>query len=537
MNRLQRIHELLQKLANSWLWILAVTGLGIVALIPRLALAHSLDLTTDEGVYIPIGLQDVHLLSQGAIYSPHWLDNAEAPALPKLFMGLGAAVGQWLGGQSGLLFGARLPGVLLSVVSLVLAVILARPIVGALAAWLGGLVWALSPWLAYFAALAYLDTYMLAFLVLGVLCTWHAARHPRLVPLVGVLLGLALASKYTALAALIPIVAYLWQRQRSGALSLPRRTIGGAVLASLLTLYLADPAIWVNPVIRLGGSVAFQVLHASNGHNVFWFGQTWRHVIPGIGLLIVLAKMSLFITLPALAVVVVTVVRSVRHRAWPNDTAVFLLCWFIGLAVPFSGLSIIVGTHYVLPLAPAIAMIGGWGLVQSVRWLASRLRACGERGDMPLQPIRRWGEIPLVPTLFAVWLVLLLVPPIVGHVTIHQAEGYTSEWLRGEDAALQVAYPAYADALDWLTRHTQGTKTVALIALPYTLDYWMMYHQHDFPARFTLVVGTPDHLPQADYLIWPKHLMQRKFAHPPNFHSRLLTSIKGGDTTYCYILI
>lgn len=515
--------------------VLAAMFIGIVALIPRLLLAHSLDLITDEAVYIPIGQQDLKLLVHFDIFNAHWLDNFEAPPLPKLFIGLGSLWGKLVFGQSGILFGARLPGVLLSALSLVIAFHLARPIVGTLGAWLGALALALSPWLAYFAALAYLDGYMLIFLTIGVLLTWHAAHYPTLLPFVGISLGLAMASKYTALAGVIPIVSYLVIYHRQTHQPFSRQQGAQAVLAFIVTLFVVDPAIWANPIIRFAQSLSFQFSHATNGHEVFWFDETWFHVVPGMGLLIVLAKMSLFVTIPALVVIITTFVLAIRHRRWPNDTASFLFCWVVGLVIPFSSLTIIVGTHYVLPLAPALAFTGAWGIVLAANRLShlpSRARVVGEAKSSAMTG----GTTAISGVLLVLCSALIILPPLFGLLTIRQAEGYTSEWLRGEDDALQVAYPGYADALDWLDTHTQGNQTIALIALPHTLDYWLVYHENDLPRRFTLITGTPDDVPQADYTVWPEHLIQRRFPHPSDWQSAIITPIKGGNTTYCYIL-
>src|SRR5271165_3362959 len=240
--------------------------LFVSALVPRLFLARSLDLVTDEGVYIPVGRLDVMLLAHGNITSAHWLDNYEAPALPKLFIGIGSWWGSAVFGSPGILLGARLPAVLLSSVFVVACYALAQPIFGRVSACWGCLALALSPWLAYFAAIAYLDTYLLIFVTLAVLLSWHAARRPTLLFFVGVLLGLAIDSKYTALFALLPISLYLvvyYFRQHF----VPRRQLLIAGACLLGTTYLADPAIWANPIVRFIRSVGFQLNHSATGHN------------------------------------------------------------------------------------------------------------------------------------------------------------------------------------------------------------------------------------------------------------------------------
>ncbi|HEY7975514.1 MAG TPA: glycosyltransferase family 39 protein [Ktedonobacterales bacterium] len=548
----------------GWRWArLAWWNLLIPALIayltwlPRIALVHSLDLITDESVYIPTGVKDLHLLETGSLQSAYWLVNFEAPSLPKLIMGLGANYGSSHLGAQGVLYGARLPGVLLIMLTLVLAYFLARPIFGRAGATFGALALALSPWLAYFNAIAYLDTYLLCFMTLAALLTWHAARRPWLWPLVGALVGLAFASKYTAAFVAVPVVAYLvfyclfisrrrppWQ----AALALP---IG------LMTVYIFDPAIWVDPVARLWHSILFQYNHASAGHDAFWNGVVGQHVPPGIGIYILLAKVSLFITIPALLALpwalwrLVRVLRERQALTALDDTAAFALVWLGGMLPMFGSLNIIVGAHYVLPLAPPVTFTAGWAYTSFARWLASRLSPWAQARSAALARLAPDARLarrialsePLARRLmiggFAALIALsMLLPSTIGLLTVNQAEGYTAEWLHGENGSLQVAYPAYADAVQWIAAHSQGRTTVTLVMSEKgALDDWLGTRQSIFPSRIRLAVGTPGNFPHSQFIVWPEHLVQRQFPMPKNFHQLIVARIQGGSTTYCYILL
>src|SRR6185437_1675828 len=139
-------------------------------------------------------------------------------------------------------------------------------------------------------------------------------RNPRWFFVVGVLLGVAMASKYTMLAAIIPIAAYCVIYCRNNQRSIPLKHIVLTIGCFLATLIIVDPAVWANPIGRLSNSFGFQLHHADSGHNVFWFGHIWTHTPPGLGIVIVLAKMSLFITLPALAVTSTDIIRAVKQK-------------------------------------------------------------------------------------------------------------------------------------------------------------------------------------------------------------------------------
>ncbi|MDE3229624.1 MAG: glycosyltransferase family 39 protein, partial [Chloroflexota bacterium] len=402
-------HERSEASAAGWLrarrlvWDIAIPLLiFIVAWLPRYALIHSLDLVTDEAVYIPVGIHDVRLLQTGAYTNIAWLVNFEAPAFPKLLIGLGAlTVGPLLGPQ-GWLIGARLPGVLLAALTLVAAYFLARDIVGRGGAALGALALAVSPWLAFYGAIAYLDGYMLCFATLAVRLAWHAARRPWLWPLVGLLGGLAFASKYTAASIATPILLYLAVRSLAVTRRLPPWQALLMPLVGLLTVYLVDPAIWVSPLTRFWHSVMFEYHHAAHGHEVFWAGSVWQHVPPGLGLYIALAKLSLFITVPAALGLVWGLWRIARalltrQRFTPLDERVaFLVAWLGGLIPFFASLTIIVGAHYVLPLAPPLAFAAGWAWMRAARWLAPRLTP---RAQAALTALR--GRVPGRPRLAA----------------------------------------------------------------------------------------------------------------------------------------
>jgi 4-amino-4-deoxy-L-arabinose transferase-like glycosyltransferase len=552
-------------LAPALWWYAALPAIVFFAtLLPRLRLAHTLDIVTDESVYIPAGGIDLQLLREHNLASPLWLFNYEAPALPKLIIGLGAMYGDsHYGVVSGWLFGARLPAAWLSALTLVAVYFLAWPIFGRRAATLGSLALALSPWLAFFGALAYLDTYLLCFMTLVGLFIWHAARRPWLYPVAGLFAGLAFASKYTAAALALSAVLYLGYHFALVARRRPPWQIVLLPVVALLTIYITDPTIWINPVGRLWDSMLFQYDHASSGHDVFWNGGVWEHVPPGVGMFILIAKLSLFLTVPAALTLVWAGWRVVRARRSPgplDERAAFALFWLGGLLVQFGALPIVVGTHYMLPLAPATALIAAWGLTLGVDWLARRwaspLALWASRHDAGRFPAlgrafaaagagsgagslqgERGARLALQAALTAVVAVALIAPPAYGLRTIHQAEGYTAEWLNGENSALQVAYPGYADGVNWVVAHSSGRTTVTLIGTRGGLDFWKDVQQPLFPKRIRFSFGTPDSFPHSQFIIWPEHLVQRRFPRPANFDSMVVARIQGGSTTYCYILL
>ena len=206
-------------------------------------------------------------------------------------------------------------------------------------------------------------------MTLAILVTWHAVRHPWLFLVVGMLLGLSFDSKYTGSFALLPIGAYLAYYYAFRAHQRPPKHVWLLPVAALLTIYIADPAIWVSPIDRLVDGIVFQWDHAARGHSVFLNGLVWDHVPPGEVVFILVAKMSLFICIPALLALPWALTRIIRAKGHPSgrdERAAFVFFWLFGMLLPFGLLNIVVGTHYMLPLAPAITFIGAWALAGRV---------------------------------------------------------------------------------------------------------------------------------------------------------------------------
>ena len=133
---------------------------------------------------------------------------------------------------------------------------------------------------------------------------------------------------------------------------------------------------------------------------------------------------------------------------------------------------------------------------------------------------------------------------LVGLSTTYAAEGYTSEFFSSENQALQVAYPGYREAIQWLVAHTKDTEivTVGLIANTGTLSVnrdgvgWFIYNS-DLPARFELAEAHPEDTSfPYNYLVWPMHLVQRGDPLPEPWRSHIVHMIMGGNTVYCYIM-
>ena len=131
-------------------WLI-LSGLALVALIPRLILARQLDLVTDEIIYIMGGKGYLPLLLHLQITSNVWDFNYEHPPVVKLLIGLAIYLNRHFGGRFSVLFAARTPSIVSGTLLVVAIYWLGRAPFGRASALLAALCLAVSPWLVYFS--------------------------------------------------------------------------------------------------------------------------------------------------------------------------------------------------------------------------------------------------------------------------------------------------------------------------------------------------------------------------------------------------
>jgi len=545
-------------------WLI-LPALVLVALVPRIILARQLDLVTDEIIYIMGGKGYLPALLHLQITSSVWDFNYEHPPVVKLLIGLAIYLNSHFGGRFSVLFAARTPSIVSGTLLVVAIYWLGRAPFGRAIALLGALCLTASPWLVYFSALAYLDMTMTMLITLAYLLLWPAIRQPRLYLLSAIFTGLGVASKYTAalvIPGMILFTAYYFIAIRPKVPADQRPSVPwlwwlGALILVPATFFIADPAIWRHPYSLLIQSVLFEWNHSVTGHLTFLSGQYSGHVPHWAVLYIVLAKLSAFVTLPAVFFLIFSIVQLVRFHLNKSNLQVtevssisFLLIWLVSLVGMFSLLNIVVGTHYLLPLAPPVVLAGAFGLATLLRYRGGTLFQASavstptpeiaEAGGpaTPMRP-RIHGRTAIV---LAVLTILFVGPHVVGLTTVYAAEGYTSEFFNGENTVLQVAYPGYREAGRWLVTHTSTAANVGLVALPGTLNHgdysisWYSYNRN-IAGRLKFSEAHPDdaNFPY-DYLVWPMHLVQRGYAIPAAWRSHIVHTIMGGNTIYCFIL-
>ncbi len=586
LKRLDRI-QMVRRYTPSTRDVLITLVLIILALIPRIILARQLDVVTDEIIYIFGGKTDFRLLTHWLIKDNWWDYNYEHPPLVKLIIGLTLSLNIHSGALLSELQAARLPSCIFG--SLLIAALywLGRIPFGRVVALGAALCLAFSSWLVYFSALAYLDMTMTTLITTAYLLLWPAIRRPQLYPLIALLVALAFDCKYTAALAIPGMVLFtcyyflllrprLPQDQQP---AIPWRWWLLALVLCPLTFLIVDPAIWPRPLPLLLRSFLYEWNHASEGHLTFMAGAASLHMPQWTILYILFAKFSLLVTLPALFFLLFALIQLVRFHLSRTQSDhqeiaqyAFLFIWLLSMLLTFSRLTIVVGTHYHLPLAPPLALASAMGLAILLRYCFSMnpffinrshdmeksnpvafarfIKVGSTFGEKERDQSRNYdGKLDRTTAnrrnmiVAGVLIVALAGPHLLGLATTYGAEGYASEVFGGENTTLQVAYPGYRDGLLWLAAHTPVQRArVGLVGLENALggsNYgtsWYTYNR-DLPARFQLTEVHPDDYNLSyDYLVWPMHLIQRGYTIPPAWQAHVVHTVTGGATTYCYVL-
>ena len=239
--------------------------------------------TIDEPVYVGTAAEYLH--------DHRVRHNPEHPPLGKLVIATGVALAaphvdpSFAGGQSllgqhllyesgndpwRLMLWARLPVIALTLLFGLVVFAFARELAGPVAGLVALALYALSPDIVAHGSLATLDVPAAGFLLTSVWLLWRARRRPRLfLPLAGVALGAALATKMSTLAA-IPVLLVLagvsvWS---APAARLPgrRRALLRAVVGAAVVALVAVAVVWaaylaVDPRLRWSPVQYVPVVH------------------------------------------------------------------------------------------------------------------------------------------------------------------------------------------------------------------------------------------------------------------------------------
>ena len=266
---------------RGWLLALAVVALLAEMAVAMVTTAVAQTPTIDEPVYV--GTAVVYLEQHSLRYNP------EHPPLGKLIIATGVAfagvrldpaitgdetqLGRQVLYESGndvgrLMLLARLPVIVLTLLFGLVVFAFARDLTGPVGGVVALALYAFSPDLIAQGSLATLDVPVAGFLVTSVWLVWRARRRPaRYLPLAGLALGAAIATKMIALAAvpvlLALVVLSIRHARRTPA---PARRLGRGVVAAAGMAVIAVAVVWVSylavdPQLRWATPPGLPALH------------------------------------------------------------------------------------------------------------------------------------------------------------------------------------------------------------------------------------------------------------------------------------
>lgn len=289
-SRSARLHAELRR-RRRWLSPLLVVLLLAQMAAVMITTAVQQTPTIDEPVYVATAT--VYLREHSLDYNP------EHPPLGKLAIAAGIALadphfdadykgdqgqlGRHLLYESGndpwrLMFWARLPVIVLTLLFGLVVFAFARELVGAARGLVALALYAFSPDVIAHGSLATLDVPEAGLLLTSVWMLWRARRRPLLyVPLAGAALGAAVATKMSALPA-VPVLMLLavvsvWSARRPADRDARLRTLGyGAASAAVLAL-VTVAVVWasylaVDPRLRFTATEPVPAIHGLRGHLV-----------------------------------------------------------------------------------------------------------------------------------------------------------------------------------------------------------------------------------------------------------------------------
>jgi len=313
----------------------------------------------DEPIYVEAGRIYLEGIRRLDFSYDVWRMNAEHPPVAKMLIGLTQlAFHDILGGDIHALYlSARIASMIAGSLIPLSIYILGSPIYGELTCFVAGLTAALSPWMVYHSTLATLDIFASFFTTLSFLTLYYVEPDNMVYALLGVISGLAIGCKGTAIICLAGILlyyimVYVFEGEES---MYKRRLLVKMVISmmiSILTLILIWPWLWPNPLERGFWVLEYHASHMIRGHTTFYAGKVYTHVPPWIPVYIIFVKNPVVTVLSIILYVCYTVRVLIDRKHSRRD--LLIISWLLGGVATYAMFPIILGDHYILPLAPAV---------------------------------------------------------------------------------------------------------------------------------------------------------------------------------------
>jgi hypothetical protein len=319
-------------------------------------------------------------------------NNREHPPLMKTLFGFSDLVFHQKLGLLGEVAAFRLPSAVVHGLAVALVFRFALALWGLGEAILAALIMLGLPRALFHAGLACFDAPSMALWFATVCAYWHAMTTRRRSWAVGVVWGLALATKHTAL--LLPFALgahYLivgWQASRGGPESGPPSFAARAwatlayrwqVIASLavlgpLTLYALWPWLWFDPIHHVRDWLAFHMNHVH--YNYEYLGRNWNAPRFPWHVAVVTTVLTVPVATLAAAVIGAGVWIADRERRIAGGPAILLALSAAAAIGPFFlGTTPIFGAEkHWMPILPTVCIAASVGVVWAARRTAQTIR-------------------------------------------------------------------------------------------------------------------------------------------------------------------
>ncbi len=320
-----------------------------------------------------------------------WRYNWEHPALMKVAFASSWLLHSYLGIFTLDSTALRFPGMLTAGLLLWLIYAWGASVMDRRAALFGALAFAMMPRVFYHSHLDCFDVPIAFFSTLTAYAYWRALADRRWVPVLGVVFGLALATKHNSW--LLPgvfLVHFAWLRYTQLRTESPIRTSTSWLVSMLtlgpLVLIASWPWLWHDTWARLGAYVSF---HLSHVHYTYEYLGT-SYFEPPFPVSVPFVMTSFTVSLPVLALAILGVAARRRElaapwKARPGDATdrrtevLWLGCMLAPLlAIAWPTSPIFGGTKHWLPAYPFLALFAAHGFHRVVElaelgtWLGRR---------------------------------------------------------------------------------------------------------------------------------------------------------------------
>ncbi len=509
---------------QEFIWV-SLMGLLVfsVAFIPRFLLIDKTSVMTDEPLYVNAGRLYVQSFLRLNFSSEVWRVNAEHPPIAKLLIGASSHIfTPLLGWESthDLYFSARLAPVAAGTLICVFIYLIGRRHYGDEASLLAAILAALSPWLIYYSTLAILDIFAALFLSLTFLLLPLIKGINRYLILVGVLSGLAVGSKGTAIAAFPGIGLYLLLKTLVGKSRTEKKSLRMILLQFLLislaaasTFFATWPWLWQKTLERTIWVIGFHLGHMESGHTTFYAGKVYTHVPQWVTIYILFIKTPILLFILGMLFLLFLATEIVSGRAI-DEAYLSIFSWLIGGVLTMLMFRIIIGDHYVVFLEPAIILSASIFVVNTLRSLK----------DVKF----RFNKFLIMRYALAS---LMIMESLIGLAVCWASPcGYANELIIHADKALLIIDTGFEDAANYLIKHCDRNATIAVAYSTSLLEIEL-----NRKGEFGFKLIDLNRLKEADYAVFPSIYTQR-YGFPSEIRNwQLIHKVESGGTTLCYI--